>query len=145
MKNYFKLSDFIIDPKLRQDHASVPLHVAEKLVRYHLPILNGIREALGFPVIISAHSGYRSYEWEIIHGRSGYSEHTFKGLGAVDLTCQPACLPELKKALLASEYSRIAWYEHKRFFHCDFKDGELGRRFFEVWENGIWREVKNLR
>lgn len=145
MKNYFKISDFIIDPKMREDHAGVPLHVVEKLVRYHLPILNRIREALGFPVIISAHSGYRTYEWEIIHGRSGYSEHTFKGLGAVDLTCEPRHLPELRQELLKSEYSHIAWYDHKRFFHCDFKDGELGRRFFEVWENGIWREVKDLR
>lgn len=145
MKNYFKISDFIVDPKMRSEHSCVPLHVVDKLVKYHLPVLNRIRDKLGFPIIISANSGYRTYEWEIIHGRSGYSEHTFKGFGAVDLTCDKAYINALKEALMKSEYSRVAWYEHKNFFHCDFKDGELGKRFYEVWENGIWREVKDLR
>lgn len=145
MKNYFTISDFIVDPNMREPHSCIPLHVVEKILRYHLPVLNALQRSLDFRIKISLNSGYRSYEWEIIHGRSGNSEHTFKGLGAVDLTCHPANTLKLKQALTGCDYSRIAWYEHRNFFHCDFRDGKLGKRFYRVDDQGIWHQIKDVR
>ncbi len=143
MQKYFTISDFLVDPNMREPQSCIPIHVVEKILRYHLPILNDIQRRLDFRIKISANSGYRSYEWEIIHGRSGNSEHTFKGLGAVDLTCHPDNILKLKKALIESDYSRIAWYELRNFFHCDFRDGKLGKRFYKVDNQGIWHRVKD--
>lgn len=132
MINYFKMSEFIIDPDMDQ----VPLHVCDKIVEHHLPILNNIRHLLGVPVIISKHSGYRSVEWEYERGRSGNSQHTFKGKGAVDVRCNDK-FDDLLDLLIDSDYTRVCYYPHHGFIHCDFKDVEKPQ-YFEADENGSW-------
>lgn len=130
---------------MRKPDATVPLHVVEKLLRYHLPILNDIRQALNSPLIISRHSGYRPEQWELDHGRNGSSQHTFSGLGAADLTCKQQRMPKLMHLLLDSDYPRVTWYEHHGFFHCDFKDATLGKRFYQADKNGIWKQIDGVR
>lgn len=144
-QNYFRLTEFLVDPDMRDADSAVPVHVVEKIWRYHLPILNRIRHELETPLIISEHSGYRPKEWELQQGRSGDSQHTFIGHGAVDLTCKTSRLVELKWKLAKSDYARVAWYPHKSFFHCDFKDAEQGKKWFEVTEKGSWKYKEGMR
>lgn len=141
MKNFFGIQEFLIDPDMR--NGSVPTHVANKIIHHHLPILNPTRAQLGSALIISQNSGYRSVEWEKSKGRDGSSQHTFKGKGAVDLTCKQSALHHLGDLLAESDYARVAWYPDSKFYHCDFKDYELGKRLFTV-QNGIWK-LKDYR
>lgn len=133
MTNYFSISEFLVDPDMKD----VPVHVVDKILSHHLPILNPIRAQLGQPLIISQRSGYRPEQWELDHGRDGSSQHTFKGKGAVDLTCKN--LAHLGDLLAESDYARVAWYPEEKFYHCDFKDYQLGKRLYVV-KNGIWKQ-----
>lgn len=98
----------------------IPAHVVAKIEQFHIPTLNKCREVLKQPIIISQRSGYRSIMTEQANGRSGRSQHTFQGKGAVDLTAS-----DLNKLGLVlkqfSDYSRICYYPTKRFYHCDYK------------------------
>lgn len=142
--NYFSFYEFMIDPDMRGDEALVPQHVYEKILEYHLPILNPIRHALGSPLYISEKSGYRSVEWEHARGRSGESQHTFSFLGACDLTCAPDLMPKLLNELIESEFPRVCWYPESDFFHCDFKFPNREKRFFEDNGNG-WQYKPGVR
>ena len=139
MRNYFSIQEFIIAPHMRGDGGTIPTHVADKIIQHHLPILNPMRAQLGTPLIISQHSGYRPVQWELDHGRDGTSQHTFKGKGAVDLTCRESSLHHLGDLLAENDYSRVAWYPDHGFYHADFKDYQLGKRLYVV-QNGIWKK-----
>lgn len=143
--NYFKLSEFFIDPDMRKPDALVPLHVCNKILRYHLPLLNKVRHALGAPVRISKNSGYRPVAWEKRNGRDGRSQHTFQGHGAVDLTCDELRFEELVRLLIDSGYSRVIIYWHKNFCHCDFKEPQKGRRLYEMTEDNVIKEIEGAR
>lgn len=129
MTNYFKISEFLIE-----DKETVPVHVVEKLIAFHLPELNKMREELGEPIMVSQKSGYRSYKYELSKGRSGKSEHTFQKRGAVDITCSPDSFQKLVRLAQKSGYTRVAVYPKKKFIHCDFNSQK--KRFFINTENG---------
>lgn len=140
MKLHFEISEFLIDRAAKD----VPVHVADKILRHHIPIINPIREKLGVAITVSEHSGFRSFAWERSKGRSGTSQHTFGDahqnpefwLGAADYTCTD--FEGLVRELVASEYRRVAIYESRRFVHCDHK-GEI-KKIFKVLNNGTWEE-----
>lgn len=132
MRNYFDIAEFLIDTNCEV----VPIHVVRKIDKYHKPILNRIRRQLGVPVIISQHSGYRTEEWEHSKGRSGNSEHTFKGKGAVDVRCNKK-FDELLELLIQSDYRRVAYYPAQGFIHCDHKEVDR-KQYFEADESGKW-------
>lgn len=140
--NYFRLAEFMIVPEMRKPDSRVPLHVVEKILAYHLPILNPIRYELGEAIYISKQSGYRPVKWELDRGRDGDSQHTFKGLGAVDLTCDLHRLGDLKELLIESDYERVCWYPNSNFLHCDFASDE--KRFFEDSGDG-WQYKPDVR
>ena len=129
--DYFSIKEFLVDRVM----VNVPIHVVDKIEKYHKPIINPIRHKIGQPIQVSQNSGYRSLDWELSHGRSGTSEHTFTGLGAVDYTC--ANMELLLEELRASDYKRICYYPDKKFIHCDHK----GDRYheFEADEDGKWQ------
>lgn len=135
-KNYFNIEEFLIDK-----NAGLPFHVVNKIITYHLPVLNSLRERLGMPVVISKRSGYRSKAWEIARGRSGDGEHTFKGKGAVDLTCDD--LQALWDMLKLSEYTRVCLYPKKKFVHCDFKS-VTKQIFVDESDGNGWRLDKKI-
>ncbi len=117
----FTISEFLID----RENPNVPVHVVDELVRHHIPVIQKVRDKLGFPIWPSQRSGYRSVEWEHANGRSGNSEHCFKGKGAVDYTCKhPGQLKLLFHELKKSPYLRVCYYPGKQFIHCDYKGSE---------------------
>lgn len=130
MKNYFNIEEFFIDLSY-----GMPISVVNKIITHHLPILNSIRDKLGEPVIISQKSGYRPKGYEIDQGRSGNSEHTFSGLGAVDITTN-GDFDELVHQAMSSKYTRVCVYYDKKFIHCDFKgtDKQRFRNTDKGWE-----------
>lgn len=129
--DYFSIKEFLVDRVM----TTVPVHVVDKIERFHKPIINPIRHKLRMPISVSGNSGYRSREWELEHGRKGDSEHTFIGLGAVDYTCED--MDALLHELRLSDYKRVCYYPHKRFIHCD----HYGDRYheFEANEAGVWQ------
>jgi len=148
-KGYFTIEECMANPDMRKPNASVPLHVADMLHLYHFSTLNPIREDLGVPIIISKHSGFRYYDWEIMKGRSGRSQHTFgqrfdgtfdpQCAGALDLTSDK--LLELLRLLrIFSTYKRICYYEKDGFIHGDFRSIVEGkRRYYEYnYETQEW-------
>jgi hypothetical protein len=88
-----------------------------------LMIVDDLLKMKNIQIEISLRSSYRSLAWEKRKGRSGSSEHSFKGLGAVDLTCndfaknKDTLLDALKKT---TDYTRLAVYNS--FIHCDYKN-----------------------
>lgn len=135
MKNYFNISDFNISGE------AIPQDVADKILKYHIEPMNEIAAKLPFDIIVSAKSGYRSYKWEKSKGRSGNSHHTFRGMGAVDWTCEDfnTNKDEFLAALIEhTDYSRIA--EYNTFFHCDYAHQIEDRWLF----NSDWERVKEI-
>lgn len=131
MKLYFTTDELCITD------TPLPLHVAEKLWKHHILVMNPIREKLGHAITASQKSGFRPYEWEKSHGRSGGSQHTFGDLphganidmlGAVDwTTLNKSKLDDLQALLISdSPYTRIARYNS--FIHCDYKPTGNGKR-----------------
>lgn len=101
----FKVSDLIY-------YGWVNRETIEKIERFHLPFLNQWAEYITEVV------GYRSRDYEIAMRRSGNSQHTFQGNGAVDIsTNNPLKLFDL---LVESPYTRVAYYPYKKFFHVDY-------------------------
>jgi len=133
MKNYFHINEFY-----RKD-TLIPPGVIEK-IDYHIWVLNRIRDKLGSPIYISMRSGYRPIDYELSRGRSGNSEHCFRGKGAVDLSCDPDKLIELLKLLIESEYTRVCYYPEDQFIHCDFKHKQ---KYTYLSTHGTW-ESNNL-
>jgi len=106
MDSHFKVSDLIYET-----HVHVPKEVIRKIEQYHLPILNELQT----PIVSVV--GYRSYQYEIMKGRPGTSQHTFTTKGAVDLVADD--LYALWRELKETPYTRICFYGN--FFHCDYK------------------------
>lgn len=128
--NYFKISDYNISGR------PIPEDVADKILKYHIEPMNALQSSLPFDVRVSARSGYRSREWEHRKGRSGNSQHCFKGNGAVDITCEDfdTNFEELLQGLInCTEYTRIAVY--KSFIHVDYGHAHYNRWVFNSkWE-----------
>lgn len=126
----FKISDFNISGN------PIPEDVADKILLYHIPELNLLAQTLPFEIMISAKSGYRSVQWEKSKGRSGNSQHCFKGNGAVDLTCEDfdRNLEGLLEGIVnCTDYTRIAVYNS--FVHLDFGHAPYNRWVFNSkWE-----------
>lgn len=127
----FLLSEFCITDD------DVPLEVADKLLRYHILPMLPVRERLGFPIWASQRSGYRPYEYEIAKGRSGNSEHCFRGKGSIDWTCHRENLEKLYNALLELPYERICLYPNNGFIHADYKPSET--RLFICLDGITWK------
>lgn len=133
MSNNFTISEFIID------HSEpVDLAVVDKILKYHIPVIQGIRDVLLCPIWPSENSGYRSVSWEHSHGRSGNSQHCFRGKGAVDYTCDRSRLDELFTLLCKSDYMRICLY--RTFVHCDYRGDE--KKVFKCETGNQWVQVK---
>lgn len=113
----------------------IPQEIATKIWVHHIIPMLPIRERLGFQIWPSQRSGYRPYEYEKAHGRSGNSEHCFRGDGAVDWTCHAENLPKLLEELKVSGYMRVCYYQNNGFVHCDYKGSE--RLYFEC-DGGAW-------
>jgi len=126
----FSISEFCIDGN------TIPTEVADKLLKYHIPILQDIRNELGLPIIISEKSGYRPYGYEKSEGRSGTSEHCFAGKGAVDIECSLVYSTVLLDMLKESAYTRVCYYPNSRFIHCDFKATE--KQYFVCSNGSNW-------
>lgn len=112
----FNISEFNIsgDP--------IPEKICDKLLLYHILPMQRVRNEMGIWITASLKSGYRSLEWEKSHGRSGNSQHTFKGMGAVDWTCKEFDHYKedfIKHIIRHTKYNRIAVYNS--FIHCDYK------------------------
>lgn len=132
MKNYFTISELCISDN------PLPLHVADKLLQYHIIPMNVVRDKIGMPIYASQNSGYRPYEWEIKRGRSGKSQHTFKGKGAVDWTADNLKLLFVK-IFQYTNYTRIAVYPDGEgsFLHCDHAASE--RQLFLSNSSSNWK------
>lgn len=116
----FNIDEFIVDPSYKDSMSNVPLHVVDKIMRLHIPILYYSRSKLGVPIYIT--SGWRSVQYELDKGRNGTSEHTFKGDGAIDMAVDSfADLMKLVAVLYWTGYNRICLYPKQRFIHADFK------------------------
>ena len=140
MKVYFSISELCITGD------TVPLVVANKLLKYHITPMNAVREELGKKVTASQKSGYRPRQWELDHGRSGNSQHCFVLKGAVDWTCQnfSGNKDELLRLIIKhTEYTRMAVYNG--FIHCDHKPtGDGKRQLFTSNSSSTWTFVKNV-
>jgi len=131
MKSFFKIENMVIDGN------TVPLDVADKLREYHIQPMESVRHQLGSAVWASEKSGYRHEQWEKHHGRSGNSEHCFKGPGAVDWKTEQCKMDELYRLILEhTNYTRICRYP--TFLHCDYKSDE--RQLFTS-DGGKWVKV----
>jgi hypothetical protein len=99
-----------------------------------------VRDSMDVPIWPSAKSGYRSVSWEKSHGRSGKSQHTFQGNGAVDWTCENFIANKkdfLRNIIKLTDYTRIAVYD--TFIHCDYKDTTTGeRQIFKSGNDSRW-------
>jgi len=132
-KSYFKREEFY------KPEWSLPSDVLYKIDDI-IDILNPIREKLGSPIIVSKRSGYRPAMYELSKGRSGRSEHCFKGLGAVDLTCNPNKLQYLFELLRESAFTRVCMYTNNHFIHADLKDVPAKQAFLCI-KNNKWESL----
>lgn len=117
---------------------AIPEDIADKIIRYHMePVWDVAKEMKAYP---SSNSSYRSVKWEKSKGRSGNSQHTFKGKGATDWTCDDFANKKeelLQKLIDNTNYLRFAIYNS--FIHCDYKDTHNGRRLvFESTASSDW-------
>ena len=129
MKIKFKISEFIIEK------GPIPVEVCDKILQHHITPMINVRKLFGSSLWPSQKSGYRSVKWEKSRGRSGNSQHTFSGKGAVDWTCKnfKDNKEKLLKLLISNtEYTRLAVYNG--FIHCDYKPTPSGKR--ELYDSG---------
>lgn len=120
--------------------------IIDKLWMYHIIPMQRVRDKLQVGIWASQKSGYRPLEWEIKHGRSGNSQHTFKGKGAVDWTCNQesirSLIDEIKRL---TEYTRIAYYPANNFIHCDYKETpDNKRQFFHSTPSSNWTLIESF-
>lgn len=134
MKINFEISEFIITGK------TIPVIIADKILKWHIVPMMTVRLEMGIAIWASQNSGYRPVSWEKAHGRSGNSQHTFKGKGAVDWTCKDFKLYKdefLDSIINNTDYSRIAVYNN--FIHCDYKPTSSGmRELYTSGSNSKW-------
>lgn len=135
----FKTSEFIITRE-----KTVPVDICDKIWKFHIVPMLWIRQQLGIKIWASQKSGYRPVWYEKEKGRSGNSQHTFKGKGAVDWTCSN--FQENKEIFLElilehTEYTRVAIYNG--FIHCDHKPNESGKR--EIYSSNSKSEWEFLK
>lgn len=126
VKLYFTIKELCIAPT-----EPIPVAVADKLLTHHILPMNVVRRELGKPIhcvdSMGNHSGYRPEWWELQQGRSGGSQHTFKGLGAIDWRAdKPHDIETLWKLLQKhTQYTRLVFYRDSHgnplFIHCDYK------------------------
>lgn len=119
----FNISDFNISGK------PIPEKIADKILKWHILPMQRVRNILKIAIWASQKSGYRSVTWEKSRGRSGNSQHCFKGKGAVDWTCykfKENKYDFLKTIIEETDYTRIAVYEN--FIHCDYRNTNSGKR-----------------
>lgn len=139
-KEYFKLSDFVIDPA-----TDVPVRIMNAIYEFHFKPMNEVRRYVGAPVFISHNSCWRPEQWEWSKGRSGDSAHTFKVTdrpgnekGACDSYSQD--MKGLFEGLIKkTKYTRITYYPDSGFIHKDYCYPESGRRFF-IHKHGKWHQ-----
>ena len=130
-----KLSSYDIAGK------GLPEKVETTVLVCHMAPLKALQNILGFDLYVSVKSGYRSKEWEKQHGRSGYSQHTYEYLGAVDLTFDDFNKNKDKVIKALSEYTnytRIAIYNS--FLHIDYKNSQSERWLY----NYKWQRLSRL-
>jgi hypothetical protein len=140
MRLNFNISEFVIDGK------PVPVEITDKILHYHIMPLQAVRNALGVAIWPSQNSGYRSKEWELSHGRSGNSQHCFKGKGAVDLTFSGDIDKLLDAVIEHTEYTRMAVYydNNTPFIHCDYKSDDGKRYVYKSTPASNWTFIKNV-
>ena len=144
MRVYFSISELCITGD------TVPIAVADKLLKYHITPMNAVREEFGLAVHCKTsdglYSGYRPKSWELSHGRSGGSQHTFQGNGAIDWRCSDFAnnKDELLRLIIKhTNYTRMAVYGS--FIHCDHKPTSTGQRqLFTSTVSSNWTFVKNV-
>lgn len=138
--NYFTFEELVITG------TRLPIQVATKLLEYHITPMNKVRRELGIPITASLKSGYRTVKWEKAHGRNGNSQHTFKGKGAVDWTCEDFENNKTKLLNLIinnTGYTRMAIY--KGFIHCDYKKTNGWRReVYKSTASSQWTLLKTV-
>lgn len=123
MKLNFKISEFNISGR------SIPESIADKILKWHIQPMQDVRNEVDYAIWASQKSGYRSKSWELAHGRSGNSQHVFKGKGAIDWTCQNFTSNKdefLRQIIEKTDYTRIAVYNS--FIHADYRHTKSGRR-----------------
>lgn len=119
----------------------IPQEIADKLLEFHITPMIKVREELGGWVTASQKSGYRPKSWEIMKGRSGNSQHTFQGKGAVDWTASD--LDRLEELIIThTNYTRIVRYDS--FIHCDYKATDGKRYYFTSDAASNWTFIKFL-
>lgn len=138
MQLNFKISNFNISGK------PIPEQIADKILFNHILPMQKVRDVLDIKMWASEKSGYRSVSWERSHGRTGSSQHTFKGMGAVDWTCEDFGNNRAKflEAIIKhTNYTRMAMYNG--FIHCDYKKTNTGQReVFVSDKNSNWEFLK---
>lgn len=139
LKINFNISEFNISGR------AIPESVADKILHHHILPMQSVREELDVPMWPSEKSGYRSEAWEKQRGRSGKSQHTFKGKGAVDWTCKNFIQNRQKliKAIIEhTDYTRMALYD--TFIHCDYKETSSGKRqVFSSTDDSRWTFISH--
>ena len=119
----FNISDFNISGE------PIPEDVSDKILKWHIIPMQRVRNVLGIAIWASQKSGYRSLSWEKSKGRSGNSQHCFRGKGATDWTCRNFSdnKDKLLEAIIKeTDYTRIAIYNS--FIHCDYKETDSNSR-----------------
>lgn len=135
--SYFKVEEFLIDGKM-------PSTVIVNKIKRHIAVMDIVREKFGKPIRVSSKSGYRSVSWELAHGRTGTSQHTYSGAGAADYTADD--LEGLLEALIEhSTYTRICLYPKEKFIHCDFVGEGTGVRKLFTAVKGKWIFKENIK
>ena len=143
MKINFSISELCIED------ADIPQHVADKLLKYHIIPMQKVRDKLGRAIYCTTseglNSGYRSENWEFSRGRTGDSQHVFKGKGAIDWRCKR--FTETKHKLLHliikhTDYTRIAVYNS--FIHCDYKANNGKRYLYESNSSNRWKLTRKF-
>jgi len=127
----------ITDEPISQD-------IANKLLHFHILPMSKVRHELGSWITASQNSGYRPKAYELMKGRSGNSQHTFEGSGAVDWTCKKSKLLQLFNLIIENtEYNRIAIYEN--FIHCDYGSNDGFRYIYESDSKSEWTLTKTIK
>jgi len=119
----FNISDFNISGE------PIPEDITDKILKWHIIPMQRVRNVLGFAIWASQKSGYRSLSWEKSRGRTGNSQHVFRGKGACDWTCRNFAdnKDKLLEAIIKeTDYTRIAIYNS--FIHCDYKETDSNSR-----------------
>lgn len=128
---------------------TIPIEIADKLLKYHLWPMNKVRHVLGKPIWASDNSGYRPECYEKQKKRSGNSEHTFKdeSKGAVDWTTSSGYLVDLLNLIFQyTNYTRICYYPDRGFIHCDYKHRVQNERqfFIQTKNDKGWKFQRNI-